>query len=1214
VAYLKRLDLHGFKSFPARTAFEFGPGITAIIGPNGSGKSNVADAIRWVLGEQSARAMRLRRLDDALFSGGRRRPPAGFADVSIWLDNADGRLPIAFAEVVVGRRLHRSGEVEYLLNRRRVRLRDVHELFGSAGLGPNSYALMGQGLVDQLLSLRPDERRALIEEAADVTRFRLRAEEAQARLAATRDNLARLTLLVEEIAPRLAQLERQARHARVHADLARRLAEALHAWYGHRWRTAEHALAGARAGYAEQGAAFVAARAELDRLEARLADVRGRLEAERAARREAEERARRHAEDGRAAAQRLRLEEERLVFVRRRLDELDAELRALAEERATLLDPDADPPPDASPPTADPEAARAALAARQAELRDGESARDAARRAELSSADALRRARDALEEAEERLVRADRAAEALRGQAAALAQRQGAQLVRLAAIGRGVLARRRELEAADAAAAAADRAHEHARRSLEDVQAQAAGIEAEAAALRDTLAEQLRHRERLGRALAGRSAPDVPARAVAAHGGGPAGEGVRGLLGELLRVPRGMEAAIEAALGDYLDAAVVPARAEALEALATLHERGAGRVTAIPLDALRPSPPLVLRPERGVVGVASRFVRCDPALRPVVDTLLGRFIIVEDVAAGLVMLERGLGTPVTLAGTVLRPNGTLTGGRDGDESSRLALARALEDTAAAVARTRAALADAERAREAIRPRLGRARVAAEQAGAAAERARREAARARDRLAAERAALAPVGGELRELRRTAAGVQERLARLAAERGELLADVERLRARRAAAAAAADAARRAVQEADAHCVALARSVAEARAAITALEQEQAALAALRERRRAALARLEERVTARTREAEGRRREIARVEDDCASLRRAIASAAAEGAAAEAAAAPARRRAAALAQEVEELESLAAARRRALADIERACLRAEAELQQRAQALERLREEMDAEGIAPLPSAAGGEQERDEVPAGHARKRHPGAGTDAPHEPLPSTVADAGAADDPDDLHARVRTLRARIRALGPVNARAEADYEADRGRHDYLTAQIADLRAAEAGLQGALDDLRRQMRTRFQEALVQVNADFQEYFHAFFGGGTAQLVPADDADGGEAGIDIIARPPGKRLQSLALLSGGERAMTAVALLFALLQRNPAPFCVLDEVDAALDESNVGRFVEALRGLARRTQFIVITHNRVTIEAADTVYGVTMDAEGVSTVLGLRLPTGE
>jgi chromosome segregation protein len=1193
--YLKRLEIQGFKSFPSRTAFEFGPGVTAVIGPNGSGKSNVSDAIRWVLGEQNPRAMRLRKLDDALFAGGHKRAPAGFAEVSIWLDNTDGWLPLDFSEVVVTRRLHRSGDTDYLLNRQRVRLRDINELFLKARLGQNSYAIMGQGLVDQVLSLKPEERRALIEEAAEIRRYRIKIEEAQDRLAATQENLEKVDLLVAEIAPRLGQLERQARRAREHGQLTRELAEMLHAWYGQQWRARDEALVAARAVHDQRNAAFAGAQAELDQLEQRLVTVRERLAAEHHSEQAALEQLRRAEEDARAMEQRLRLEDERLVFVRRRLDDLEVELRALEAERAEIEQPGEGTHDDIS--DTDLEAAQAAVTAHQSELAAFDAEQGGAQRRGADAENTLRQRRGQMRDIEERLVRAERELARAEQETPSLAERRRALLERLAEIGRRYLARLEALEQAEAEAKVSEREHSDALVELERARDHVAALERALAALRAGIEEQTRRYELLERMRDQHRGMDGAVRVLRDESVRAGRPSILGLLGELLRVPRGMEVAIEAALSEYVTAVVVPEQRDAMAALRALYEQPAGRATVVPLDRLRPAHALNLANEKGVVGVASRFVKCDARYRDLVDTLLGRFIIVEDIETGQSILRRGLGTVVTIDGIVMRPNGTLTGGRTSAEGGRFSLDRELAEIPGLIERALAEQEQGETELAAAQRNAEAWRAHVNECGATAEHSRRVVGRARETLLAERAALAPVRGDLRYLHRTAERTAQQTEELQAEIRELHGRLRTDQAHVTEAESTAAALRKAAQDAAARREELMRVVADARGTLAALEREQQAIAAMRESRWAALLRLEERSAARAREADARRREIGEAEADCNRLREQIAASAEQRARAESEAAPARDRVRTLAREVEELEPLQVMRRRGIADLERACLNAEGDVHRRAQECERLRDEMAAEGIEP------GTLEAAPPSGGHHRVRAVMGGAD-------DVVTETLTSDDPATVQERIRGLRARIRNLGPINAQAEADYHESKERHDFLTAQVADLQGAEAGLREALDDLRRLVRERFRESFHRVGADFQEYFKTFFGGGTARLVLTEPEDYGESGVDIIARPPGKRLQSLSLLSGGERSMTAVALLFALLQSNPAPFCVLDEVDAALDESNVSRFGDALKGLAERTQFIVITHNRLTIESADTIYGVSMGGDGASSVLSLRL----
>ncbi len=1207
--YLKRLEIHGFKSFAARTVFEFGPGVTAIVGPNGSGKSNLADALRWVLGEQNPRVLRSRRAEEVIFAGDRKRPPAGYAEVSITLDNADGWLPLDFAEVAISRRLHRSGESEYLVNRARVRLKDVTDLFARSRVGQNSYAIMGQGLVDQVLNLKPEERRALIEEAAEVRGHRLKIVDAVDRLNATRENLDRVELLLGEIAPRMLQLEAQARRAAEYARLTEQLGDALHALYTLQWsqRTAE--LTAARRAYDERMTALVQAQAEVERLARHLAAVSAEHAGQRERAAEGEQQLRELDDRLRRAEQRLSLLGERRTLIEQRIAEIGRDIETLRREQAAFAADDA-ATAEALPGAAD---AEAELARLQDELRAAQDGYEAAQREQSAADDALRQARARSSAADDRANRLERELRALEREQAEQAGRRngllaklrkhGADILRLERVrwraGRELDASARQAAASRAEMASAHEARAAAERGLAEVAREREALEARLEML-SRLRDELRGDDAALRSLvdaAQRSGPEAPPRLIA-------------VLADLLRVQRGCEAAIEAALGDQLTAVLVPEAADARAAVDVLRTGESGRATIVALGSLRPSRPVNLSGERGVVGVASRLVKCDGRYRDLVDTLLGRVIVVEDGATAERMLPRGLGTVVTLDGTLYRPSGAVTAGRAGAAGLALAYQQELEELPGRLAALRTLEAakrrEAEQADAAVSAAEQEARAADAQR-AAIERDLRE---AQAELARARGAIAALKGEAGFLRGAGAGFAERRARLRddltaanAERGRLL---QQFRAEQHA----AEQARQRAEALRGPVNALRGRVAAALGALQALEQQREALTRLRESRRAAAERTERAIAAREADLANRERELQTLEAEQRDVAAETAQLRAALADARAALQPLRERVTLLARQERELSEAHLAARGAQLEQERRSMDAEAAVNRRAQALDRLREELEAEGLEPPRES--GEPAPEATAALVARVL--GAAAGVVEELTDGWATETQRAASPqatiDRLQSRVRSLRAKIRQIGPVNAQAQADYDEARERHDFLSAQVADLRVAEQDVQQALDELRRVVRERFRETFHAVNADFGRYFKTFFGGGNARLALTEPEDYGESGVDILAQPPGKRQQHLQLLSGGERSLAAVALLFALLETNPAPFCVLDEVDAALDEANVGRFGEALGTLSAQTQFVLITHNRTTVQAASAIYGITMSGDGVSTVLSLRL----
>lgn len=1209
--YLKKLSLQGFKSFANRTTFEFGPGITAVVGPNGSGKSNVADAIRWVLGEQSTRLLRAKKHEDVIFSGTPERAAVGMAEVILTFDNTDRWLPLDFAEIEVGRRVYRNGDSEYLLNGSRVRLRDVIDLLMKGDVGQNSYAIMGQGLVDEVLSMSPDDRRSFLDEAADVKRFRLKIREAQDRLAATSENMDRVAMLIGEIEPRLAQLSRQAERAAEHRKLSAELADLLRAWFGHRWTEAQNALVRSRATLDQRTAESASASARVEEIRAQLRTLGDEI------RKRRESIARRDTRDAeseqrvRALEQAIALDRERHAMTAGRREELQAEIEAIEAERMSLASADLDEGRRGLEVTGETEEARSDMVERRAAL-------DAIERDYAGLRSRVQELRDGAEADERRALAAEeeaaaaeqRVAELERQGTAAQAQRKQL-LVELIAYGRRFAALRTTLLAAEdeleEARATARRSREHLLQLQDEVREyESAGssdlreldrLEGRLEALRRVLLEHesvtagTRNVLIMGQALIEGVAPG-------SLGEAPEIEGVVGLVSRQIVVPAEIETAISAALEHRLHAVIVRREEDALQAIALLSDRAAGRAQFIPLDALRQVYPLNLQKERGVVGVAARLVRCDAAIRPLVDTLLGRIIVCEDVKTGLGMIRRGLGSVVTLDGTYIEQSGVISGGATSIDETLFTRQREIQELPRRIEelrnRTAISARQLDSAREAIAHAADRSREA-EQTYDTLRRsfdtARFELERERDRLHRLRRELGGHAGKVDDLARDTAGRQRLIeqARLAANESRARAEerrssIETLESELEALTQRREAALRAVGEASAR--------------LASIEGERRTLDALREQHEKTLQRLENQVAAKRLQARNLELEASVIDERMSKLARELEATRRERELQGDDAAPDRDELTRFeTRERQVQDELSAAQEQSLA-VGRRRLDTEAEVERALEHISALKLEMEREGLAPDRRGA-------VVPIEEAMAAAP------MFEDAAALPPYQGAAEiDVEATGRRIEELRRQIRRLGPINEEAPADFEESRERYEFLTGQTHDLQEAEAQLREALTELNEQVRERFSATFETVNASFSEYFAAFFGGGSARLVMTDPRDPASTGIEIEAQPPGKRLNSLTLLSGGERSLTAVALLFALLSANPAPFCVLDEVDAALDEANVGRFTEALKRLAERTEFIVVTHNRRTVEVASSIYGVSMARDGISKVLSLRL----
>ena len=1140
---LKELRLHGFKSFADPTRFVFEPGVNAVIGPNGSGKSNMADAIRWVLGEQSNRSLRTRRSDDVIFAGSEDRRPQGMAEAVLTLDNTDGWLPIEFAEVSIGRRSYRSGESEYLVNGARARLRDVVDLLGEGRLGANELVVVGQGTVDAALSLRPEERRQLFEEAAGVKGLQVKRNEASGRLAKALDNLSRVTDIVGELKPQVRRLALQAEHQQQHDALGGRARALVIASHRRREQAARAALGEARR-------AAAAAEAELDAFRAAQDEGREALAAAEARYWEAEEAARSAGsarEDTRAA----------VIRAESRLEALDARLRDLASaiERDT--------------------AERAEAARLLATLDDGtaDAAITPALREATDAEEAWRLAVAALAQADEELVAAEE-------QAAALRARESNQIAAAARADEAATrqaARREQLDrelgaALDAVEAATA---EHARAAAADEEARRAAATA-ASALETAVAErdaaqaavdtaQLRVvtiGERLRAARAELDAIAEPHDASVRLGRRLAAAGWSTLL-DSIAAPDEAWPAIEAVVGGELEVALLWSDADPTRQIGDA--RGAARLLAgATPDASGDGRATALAAVGGSRTLAD-WIGVDDA-----PLAFHRTVIADDVDSllrGWRDLPPGW-SAVTVAGDLADARGVvvLRGRADPPGGAAVRAHARRRELAAAINALEQELASAQAtAHEAAgRLRAGRdahlrAHETSEQAGRqvraateARDAAARQQERAQDRirdLTEEVTALAAATPPPTGSRDEVSGELDRLQRVADD----------ARGRRDGAAAARDAARERWGQT--------RGAAETAETRIADRRRERAVAEAR------VAQLDAGLPQLRRDQEAQTGEHAVLADELRLAKDADARAVAAHADAEAARAARR-------TELLELEHTQGGAAGRLSELERAAQATAIEASRRDEALASLGREREL--------ALDGLPESDvEIPADEIE-----------------TLAD-------EELDAELKRVRRTLSQIGSVNPFAVEEHRELSARLEEMSTQEADLRGAIESTQELIARLDAEIADQFDTAFRAIAERFDEFCRLLFAGGSGSLQMADEADGdAPGGIEIVVRPPGKRLQRLAMLSGGERALTGVALLFAMLTVNPVPFCILDEVDAALDEANIGRFAEALRKLSDSIDFVVITHNRATIEVADTIYGVTMTDAAVSRVLSLRL----
>ena len=1180
---IRQIEIAGFKSFRDRVVLRFPSGVTGIVGPNGCGKSNVVDAIRWVLGEQSAKRLRGAEMEDVIFAGGERQRPVGMAQVSIVFES-DGLPTDQFAllkesghplssagpsEIMVTRRYLRSGESEYLMNGVPCRLRDITDLFLGTGLGGKAYAIIEQGRVERLVSAKPEEMRLFIEEAAGTTLYRSRRQVAERKMERTRENLARVLDILREVERQLAGLRRQAKRAEQFKALQAEIATldlSLSA------RERARLLADLSA-LEERRAALQAREEELRHRQAALdGERRGVRDAEAAAQARIQE-VQREAFEARAASESCRYE---IARCEGRIAELGAQ--ATAAER------------DLAAARAERAAARAERAAIEKELAavDGAIARGEEALAQRE-ATAARLTDDRLRvgaEVEERkvdLVAALTGEAGLRNAHASQERRRDderARCARLEAAAAGLAGR--EVEAA-ARAEAAERILVETQGRLEDLEG---SKRVRAEELRGALSERGSWdasldgiKESLGRVRSRRDSLREIEDSHATYGDGvravlaaSSSDEALALVAEVLEIPEDLERAVAAALGDALQAIVMRDHPAARDAVQALRRAGAGRATCMPAAGRARETMELPRGRRllDLVGVR-------PGYEAVGEAVLGAVVLVDDLDAALAVWRPAQmpWTLVTRSGERVDPSGAITGGSEPSGETLLAQRRELRALDEDVSRREADLARAVRRQEELHAlvaaregalaevdsELGRVTLAAVAAEKDVQRARHEADELREQGRA-------VAADLEDALAAVGAVADELARLGVE----LADAERRRAALERDVAAAESGRAEIDGA------LAVAHAEATEHRIGLARERARRDGLRQAIER-IGRADDEAARRAGAIEERQRADARSLEES---RAALAEAAGRAGALE-------EKATVAARGVEAARSAVAEARVAVEAVEQRAGEAQAEL-------DRVRADAGAFDVqvAERRLAIGHLEET-------IRDRYQRELGEVEVEP----------SDEVEAQHERLIWLRERIGSMGEVNVAALGEVAELEERQRFLDGQRADLEQALEDLKRTIARLNRTSRTRFRETFDRVDATFQEVFPKLFVGGKAHLRLTDETQILESGVEIIVHLPGKRVGTLALLSGGEKALTAVSLIFALFLINPSPFCFLDEVDAPLDDANIGRFNEMVRGMSAHSQFILITHNKHTMEVAETLYGITMQEPGVSEVVSVRLP---
>jgi chromosome segregation protein len=1280
---LERLEIAGFKSFSDRSELAFDEGVTAIVGPNGCGKSNVADAITWVLGEQSAKSLRGDKMEDVIFSGSDARKPGAAAEVRLRLTGLAlppkqavaeapaagmdvGALPEFHAaqssgspgsngnghgngyngnghaslddiietftrDVEVTRRLYRSGESEYLIDGEVCRLRDVHELLMDTGLGAKAYAIIEQGKIGMILSSRPTDRRQLIEEAAGITKYKSRRRAAELKLEAAQQNLTRVDDIVFEVEKQRGTLKRQAAKARRY----KRLRDELRRWekvlFARRYRELAQAIESARASLTEAREREAAAAARVAEVEADLA----RLRIEQA---EADQRAASVRERAHAAEIDINRRQQQLEFDRHQASSLATRAAEIADERRDL--------------EARREPARIAIEAREQASAEAERARDEAAAVLAEATEAHARAQhqiDALEaevdSARTRVYTVANSLTALRHaleHASVQRARVGETQAKLDVEQADVLV---EVQKLEADRAAAGEAHRRANDALDRVRLQQGTQEAVLAAARGAY-EETNRRVRTGEqdlaALEARLASleelvatrgefGDAARMVLVQANGHVGQ--QGAVADYLEVDRRYERAVEACLGDLLQHVIVERHDQAAAGLSLVREHDAGRCGFVVIDPESNG----YHPREGLqtAGTPSGIVPVSEVLRIVgphaatIQKVIPDAYVAETFEQA-VAFSRETSVPIaTITGDVFRGSHLVSGGAKAESRGILATKREIKELRERIANDRAVLAQLVDQAAALNVSIAEATTAIATLNAEQHRQEKE-------IVGHEAQLARLAEDrLRLARRTEViGFERRQT----EEEQLALDTRASEAQRAITGLEEDQRvadqrlgdeQRSLGAAKAAAAELNDKAASARAAHAGLVERASALAGDVLRLHEAAQELEERIAARSeerRQTSTRREELLeaiasgeRILDDdiCAldglrdELRAADDAASALRTAVDAQDATIREARHLLEGIRSEIASFDVTRATAESDLAHLAQTCADAVQMSLDAVLAEVEEMERSGgaVPDVVAITADEPEPDDIDDPGLGTRDSGFDTASAPENLPNPEPRI---PNPGSMTAEeaIVALKGKIDRLGPVNMMAIEQFDELETRHAFLTTQRKDLVDSIAQTTEAIRRIDETSTARFAEAFTAIQENFQSTFSTLFGGGRAGLTLLDEHDPLESGIDIVASPPGKRLQSVQLLSGGEKALTAIALMFAIFKYKPSPFCLLDEIDAPLDDANVGRFVDMLRGMLDRTQFILITHNRRTMEIANRLYGVTMEEPGVSKLISVQL----
>ncbi len=1180
---LKKLELYGFKSFAQRTEIVFDEGITGIVGPNGSGKSNIGDAVRWVLGEQSAKTLRGASMSDVIFNGTQKRKPLSYCEVSLVFDNDDHALAMEAAEVMVTRRVYRNGESEYYLNRTACRLKDVVDLFRDTGIGKEGYSIIGQGRIDEILSRKSEDRRQVFEEAAGIVKFKARKEEADKKLQRTLENLERVDDILDELTKRLKPLEEQSRNARVYLELSTELkdldlnlflirsdrARARLSELESELLTVQTILADTESNLTDKTTRRDETQNRIDQLEEAITKARTELM-------ECAEHVHESQKKLSALQSRRETRSENRQRIVREQEEAQERLAEIEKDHARIQ---ADVEKQHSLITDAEQILRATQeAAEKAQTKEKEA--DAALEAQKAAViDQMNRLSDVRNDKtrlntmqaqmETRLTEIEESSGALQEQEAALREALIAVEKQLETENQHQQQCQEKLAQARQASDEADAAYANLRA---DVEKQSADMQA-AASRHNVLTEMTRDMEGYNMAVR-RAMTYAKQRGLT---------GVKGVLAQLMTVPQAYETAIDMALGAAQQNIVTDTEETAKELINYLRQNRLGRATFLPMSAIRGK--TLYGNERnalklpGCLGVASELVQCAPEYRGIVENLLGRTVIADNLDHGIPIMRAGNHAfrLVTLEGDVMHSGGSMTGGSAQSKvSNLLSRERELKELTAKLQTGRAEL---DKCRQELTQRQQTAQEKRQKVSDAVNALhQQEIAVAREQARRE-SVSADLNTHLQRMQET----EQARVQLHQSLEDIRQQLETIEHQRTG----------------------------AQGDQSAMEQKTIEMQNALVKARAEASAENDRLMVRTLQLSDLRHGLSDLERDEAHAQQDQAQILRE-----------QERREQLLHEMDELDAID----------ENDMKREEAESARRQK--EQLRQESAAQAIEQRRSQAQSDlrdilsdmENLHEAYNRDSEKLHKTelakARIEGDQKNLQNRIWDtykltyAGAEEfrrtpfDEKESDCRAAELQGQIRALGTVNVGAVEEYAETKARVDDLTAQQQDLKRAEMDLRELIERLLIQMRSTFVENFSKMQGYFAETFTRLFGGGHAELKLMDPDDPLNCGIEVNAQPPGKKLQLLSLLSGGERALTAIAILFAMLKLKPTPFCILDEIEAALDDANIGYYADYLKEYSKGTQFIVVTHRKGTMERCNSLFGVAMEEQGVSRMVSVSL----